>query len=412
MSTKLTICSLIALAFTPAWAKADDTGSSIFAFNGFGTLGIVHSSDSLADFVATGLEPNGAGYTRAWSASVDSLVGGQVTANITPQLAAVVQLIAQQNYNDTYWPHVEWANVKYQFSPDVDVRIGRIVEPTFILSDSREVGYSNPWVRPPAELYSINPITSLDGLDASYRVHLGEVTNTLQANYGRNLTFQFPGHSRLDSSSVWGLYDNTEYGAVLLHLGYAATVITVSSAATNLFDGFRQFGQQGVDIAQTYEAVDKSVTFLTVGASYNPGHWFTMAEWARARSDSFIGVSSSWYVSSGYRVGVFTPYLTYAQVTEGIRSVAGLNLSDLPVSVQPAAAALNSGLNALIATRPVQYTSSAGVRWDFRQNFDFKLQLDRINPGAGSPGTLINIQPGFVPGSTAYILSAAIDVVF
>jgi hypothetical protein len=186
----------------------------------------------------------------------------------------------------------------------------------------------------------------------------------------------------------------------------------VSSAATNLFDAFRQFGPQGAEIASTYQALDKTVTFMTIGASYNPRHWFAMGEWARSRSDSFIGVSSSWYVSGGYRVGNFTPYLTYAQITEGIRSAPGLNISQQPVQLQPTAAALNGGLNALIATRPVQYTSSAGVRWDFRQNFDLKLQLDRVNPGAGSPGTLINIQPGFVPGNVAYILSAAVDAVF
>jgi len=37
----------------------------MFSFNGFGTAGIVHSSDDKADFVATDFEPNGAGYTRS-----------------------------------------------------------------------------------------------------------------------------------------------------------------------------------------------------------------------------------------------------------------------------------------------------------------------------------------------------------
>lgn len=164
--------------------------------------GVIHSSDDKADFTATSFQPNGAGFSRSWSASVDSLIGGQVTANVTPQVSAVVQLIVQQNYNNTYWPHVEWANIKYQITPDLDVRIGRIVQPTFMLSDSRKVGYVNPWVRPPTELYSLNPITNLDGADASYRLHLGNLTSTLQGNYGRNLSFQFPAGSHLDASSV------------------------------------------------------------------------------------------------------------------------------------------------------------------------------------------------------------------
>ena len=75
-----------------------------------------------------------------------------------------------------------------------------MVLPTFLVSDSRKVGYGNPWVRPPVEVYSLNPITTLDGVDASYRLHLGEVTNTLQADYGRNLSIQFPAAAHLDAS--------------------------------------------------------------------------------------------------------------------------------------------------------------------------------------------------------------------
>jgi hypothetical protein len=180
----------------PACADVQGPDGSRFAFNGFGTAGVVHSSEDKADFTANDFEPNGAGYSRSWSAGIDSLIGGQVSATLGPKLSAVLQLIVQQNYNNTYWPHVEWANIKYLFTPDFSVRMGRIVIPTFMDSDSREVGYSNPWVRPPTEVYSANPITSVDGLDASYRLHLGGVTNTLQATYGRNLAFNFADGSR------------------------------------------------------------------------------------------------------------------------------------------------------------------------------------------------------------------------
>ena len=406
----VTLASIVALAY-PASAEAADPGESMFSLNGFGTLGVVHSSEHDADFIATDFEPNGAGYSRSWSASVDSLIGGQLTANLTPQLSAVLQLIAQQNYNDSYAPHVEWANIKYQFTPDFDARIGRMVMPTFLVSDSRKVGYSNPWVRPPTEVYSLNPITNLDGVDASYRLHLGEVTNTLQANYGRNLSSRFPGDGRFDAKFVWGIFNNTEYDDALLHLSYVDATVTLNSAAA-LFDAFRQFGPQGDAIASHYEVVDKPVTILTVAASYDPGQWFAMAEWIRSRSDSFLGVTTAWYVSGGYRIGKFTPYLTRAQVTEGITSAPGLNVSELPPYLAPAATGLDAGLDQLLAARPVQYTSSLGVRWDFMRNFDLKVQLDRMNLGANAVGTLVNLQPGFQPGSTVYLFSAAVDFVF
>jgi hypothetical protein len=409
--------ALILLTALTMWytarATAEDFGGSMFSFNGFGTVGVVNSSDNKADFIASSLEPNGAGYSRSWSASVDSLIGAQLTANLTPQLTAVLQLIVQQNYDNTYWPHVEWANIKYQFTPDFDLRVGRMVLPTFLVSDSREVGYGNPWVRPPVEVYSLNPITTLDGVDASYRLHLGEVTNTLQADYGRNLSIQFPAAAHLDASYAAAIFNNTEYGAALLHLGYALSSVTLNTAsAAALFDGFRLFGPQGAAVAEDFEVVDKSVTLLTIAGSYDPGQWFVMGEWIRSRCACFIGVTTGWYVSGGYRVGAFTPYLTYAQVTERTTSAPGLSLSAVPAYFAPTVAALDAGLNDLLATRPVQYTSSIGVRWDFRKNLDLKVQLDRMNLGAGSVGTLTNIQPGFQPGSTVYLFSTVVDFVF
>jgi hypothetical protein len=79
--------ALIAVAST--WCRVDtavaaeDTGPSMFSFNAFGTLGVVHSSVDNADFTSSTLKPDGAGYSHAWSADVDSRVGSQVTAAIT-----------------------------------------------------------------------------------------------------------------------------------------------------------------------------------------------------------------------------------------------------------------------------------------------------------------------------------------
>src|ERR1700683_742549 len=147
-----------------AQAETVDSDSSppIFSFSGFGTAGEVHSSQDQADFTGSVFQPNGAGYTRRWSPEVDSLLGAQLTANIAPKLSAVLQVIAEQNYNGTFTPHVEWANLKYQFTPDFSVRIGRVELPTFLFSDTRKVGYTYPWVRPPIEVYTLLPITAGD----------------------------------------------------------------------------------------------------------------------------------------------------------------------------------------------------------------------------------------------------------
>src|ERR1700677_1921798 len=63
-----------------AAAHADPTIDQYVTFSGFGTLGIVHSDYSEADFIANVVQPHGAGHSRSWSPTPDSDLGGQ--ANI------------------------------------------------------------------------------------------------------------------------------------------------------------------------------------------------------------------------------------------------------------------------------------------------------------------------------------------
>src|SRR5476649_388311 len=176
---KLLVCTLLIVLWQPARA-ADDSAFSMLSFNGFGTIGVVHSSEDQAYFTSSTYKPTGAGYSHAWSPDVDSRIGAQVAADFTPELSAVVQVIAEQGYDNTYRPNVEWANIKYQLTPDFGVRLGRIELPTFLVSDVRKVGYANPWVRPPIEVYGVAPLTNNDGADFSYRMHFGNVTDTLR----------------------------------------------------------------------------------------------------------------------------------------------------------------------------------------------------------------------------------------
>ena len=99
-------------------------------------------------------------------------------------------------------------------------------------------------------------------------------------------------------------------------------------------------------------------------------------------------------------------------MTNSITADSGLNLATLPPYLAGNAAALNAGLNQILGRNPVQRTISAGMRWDFMKNLDFKLQCDHTRLGPGSPGTLINTQPGFRPGGTLNLFSATVDFVF
>jgi hypothetical protein len=412
-SRRNTVAFLIIAMFSPlgAYAAGGDTSPSIFSFSAFGTLGVVHSSEDRADFTASPLAPDGPGFSDAWSPYVDSRLGAQVVARFTPQLSAMLQVISEQRYNDTYTPHVEWANITYQPVPELSLRFGRIVLPTFLISDSRKVGYANPWVRPPVEVYSLSPIFNSDGADVSYKVHLGELVNTVVGTYGQT-SFGYPQAGQFSVKRLRVIADTVEYGAATLHIAYQASSYTYS-AADPLFDAFRQFGPQGIALANKYNLDDKPAQVITAGALYDPGKWFATGEWGQRNLNSAAGQASAWYLSGGYRVKKFTPYLTYARSkADSNTSDPGLSLSGLPPNLAGAAAGLNAGLNSFLGTLAAQKTISLGSRWDVMKNVDLKVQYDHINLGAGSAGTLINVQPDFQRGSTLNVASIAIDFIW
>lgn len=407
--TTSSIAVLLAMV-SPTACAADDNGSSMFSFGGFGTLGLVHSSEHQADFTGSVFGPTGAGFSHDWSSDVDSQIAGQVTANFTSKLSAVVQVIAQQNYDDTYRPHVEWADIKYQFTPEFNLRVGRTVLPSFLVSDARNVGFANPWVRPPVEVYGLIPVTNSDGVDASYTLHIGAVVQTFTGSYGETDP-NIPMRGTAEAKREWVIADTIEYGATTLHLAYEETHLTVDYVGT-LFDAFRQFGPQGNAIANQYDQENKRLKFLGLGAMYDPGRWFVMGEWGTVDFNSVFGRNTAWYVTSGYRIAKFTPYLTYAQAKSNNLSDPGLTISALPPSLAGPAMGLNAGLNSILSAKVVQSTVSAGARWDFVKNFDLKLQFDHTRIGAGSSGELTNLQPAFQLGSKVDLITVTVDFVF
>jgi hypothetical protein len=409
LATGLLAASLLAAS---ARVCADDQNLPGVSFSAFGAFGMVHSSEHRADYVASVFQPNGAGFSHNWSTDVDSRLGGQVTARATSQLSAVVQVVAEQQYDDTYRPEVEWANLKYEITPDFSLRAGRTVLPTFMFSDTRKVGYANPWVRPPIEVYRLIPVAHSDGVDLFYALHSGPIAHRLTATYGKSeqrLPSSFGGDA--SARHLWVITDTIEYGAASVHLAYQRGRIS-APAVSPLFAAFRNFGPEGEAIAARYDAVDKLGTSIGLGAQYDPGSWFAVAEWSHVQFHSVFGDSTGWYATAGYRLAKFTPYATFSEVSADSNTTdPGLNLANIPPPLQMTVFGLNAGLNTLLADIARQKTFSVGTRWDFYRNFDLKLQFDHTRMGEGSSGSLVNRQPDYRPGGTLNLLSITIEVV-
>ncbi len=382
--TKLNCLAVLALFSAGiSIADADQTASAtnnvaterpMFKLGGFGTLGLSHSSQGLADYVVDTTTPKGAGLSNDWSATNNSRFAAHLNANFTPKVSALLQIDTEYHADGTYRPEVEWFSVKYAFTPNFYMRVGRIALPTFMDSENWDVGYSYTWVTPPVDLYHQLSIPSSDGIDAMYRAEIGDAVNTVKTIYGIN-TLDRP-NSVTTSREMWGIFDTLEYGQATYHAGYQQRMSSTEYILTGMTGPWIQNSD------------------VSVGANYDPGDWFVMSEWIQRRSTY---LSSAMYVSAGYRVKKFTPYLTHSQNSSG---------SFIQSSPPPSAYDLQ------LANR-AQSTDSFGVRWDFMRNFDFKMQYDRVTLGDNSNGYLINVPANVILyGTTFHVISAVVDFVF
>ena len=352
------------LALGTAMAHADATNDSIdkyVTFSGFGTLGVVHSDYGKGDFVGDVIQPRGAGFS-SWSATPDSDLGAQANFTLTDALSGVVQVLSRQDANGQFNPTVEWANLQYEITPGVKVRLGRMVLPTYEHSDTQNVGYSLPWVRIPIEIAYTDAGLHSDGVDVLYRVQTGSVTQNLQVQWGRTAV-DLPGvEFTSEPAQVVVFSDTLRYGDASLRLAY------------------QKYDSRG------FPEVHLQVT--GAGLTYDPGPWFVMGD-SNYSQDKYFGDLFACYVSGGIRVGHFAPYAIYS--TTRAQSVG------------------TSGLKSL----GNDHTVAAGVRWDFAKNLDTKLQLQRVVlDSLDDTASFADLAPGARVGDKANILSWTLDFVF
>lgn len=417
------VCCTVVLLLAAAAASAQD--GQRFALHGFGTLGVVRSTAKEADFVSGFFEPNGAGHTSNWAAGIDTKLGLQADARIAEKLSGVLQIVSLHGYDNTYTPRVEWANLKYQITPDFNVRVGRTVTMPFMVSDSRQVGYANPWIRPPQEVYGLIPITNKDGIDSTLKLHAGGMTSSLHASYG-GTSLKLPGSGTVQAKDYFDISNTVERGPLTARLSYSSGRVDLhTSTLDGLVSGYEQFGaalaamgasQSAAEaraVAARYRFEDAPISVFAAGASYDAARWLVMAEWARFNGHSILANSSAWYVSAAYRFGAFTPYAIVARLDAERRSDPGVNAAGLPPPVAASATALNAGLNRLLdGTAFAQRSIAFGLRWDVARNIALKAQYDQLRLASWSSGRLGNVQPNFQPGATVKVMSFAVDFVF
>lgn len=389
-----------ALSFACA-AHASDDGFS-WRFSGFGTAGYAMTNSNDVLFANPGQYK---GAQEGGSALVDSRLGGQLDATFNPKLGATVQAIAMQDAKGRFRPQLEWAFLSYKATDNVTVRLGRLGWPAYLVSDYRYVGYANPWLRAPNEVYSLAALDSYEGADLRWSHDLAGGILTVQALAG-HASSPLPDNSersaRIKVNQLTGAYATYEIGNLRVRGGLSTGKASYLSQGTDMLSAGLAMAGYG-EVARQLIPAQARATFMSLGGTYDAHDILATGEYGKLRSGGLLGTASGWYGTLGWRRGSWMPYVTwagYAKRDDSDRYAVPPVGPLLPLSM---------GVSQLAGGND-QHTASLGVRWDAASKLAIKAQFDHVRPSAAG-GTFIHIQPGY-DGHPVNVVSVAADFVF
>ena len=335
-------------------------------FGGFLSAGFTRSDE------AKDINHRPFGFNGNSDFSSDSVLGLQITFEINESTRAVTQIVAN-GWND--WdPQIEWAYLAYDYNEQITMRGGRMRLPFYLYSESMDVGYSYPWVRPPLTMYNTE-LSNYDGFDIAWHVRTGDVSHRLSAFYG---SFKFDvSDPDLDATvsgdDVYGVnmtsfWNDWTYRLSYLHLNNSADFQydtgLVRDAAT-LPPGSVPPGFNGVNFIYS-DKLTVPLDFYSFATSYDDGEYLAILEVANLDvgesdllSDEVLGV-----LTLGYHLDRWLPYVGY-----------GREYYKQPID----------SLIARTADRDYK-TAFAGVRFDITPGISAKFQWDYFYDFKGTSG--------------------------
>jgi hypothetical protein len=416
----------LAALLTCLSAHADFTSEDGRArLSGFGTVGAARTNSDDALFNYPG---QGGGVDKQIGMEPDTKVGVQGSYKFTDSISGTAQLLTKYRAEGQYKPEFEWAFAKWQATPGLAIRVGRIGAPFFMVSDFRDVGYANTMVRPNLDVYGQVPVSSVNGGDISYQMSLGEtvLTGTFWGGYSRAdyaSALRGVGNAAADPVTIrlskqMGLNLQAEFeGGYSLRLGHMQGNLSIDSTSINtLIATAYAVPSLGPTLgARAENALLTSSTkasFTGIGFSMDRSNIVLASEYTMRRiKKGPVADTTGWYVMGGYRFGSFLPYLSFSKLK--VDEVNVPTNTGLP-------GALGTNAQALQSTQYIaQKTTSVGVRWDAMRNTAVKLQFDRVQKPANSNGLFLVENPTATADKAFQsakkninVISLAVDFVF
>ena len=357
----------VALTLAAAAARADITTT----LSGFGTVGGTFTSDK--DFAYKHDATEFTGASDQFDIGLESRFGVQATFDFGSGFSVTAQEVFRQRGSQQFDPGTEWLYAQYSPVSNLQIRLGRVVLPVFLFSDSRQVGYAQPWFRSPNEVYGDFPFDYVDGGQVSWTKSFGEFTFGAESSFGSTSGTFADGNLTLveDARDVLNGAISLTYGDLLLR--FADTILTIPTS---------------LPLTPTYTlSYQEHGQFLSAGGQYDNGKAVLVAEWAKAKQNDIPGfgeplvASTQWYAAAGWRFGKFLPVAIYgAEKNE----------------------------QGLLSPPYSKGSWSGSFRYDLMTGVALKAEVSR----AGASNGVYFITPSTTSNQGIYVYSLGVDFVF
>lgn len=273
----------------------------------------------------------------------ETTIGLQIDADLDDGL--MLKTLLQADGEKDYAGEMKWAYADYDMGDSLNIAIGRQPLPLFYYTDFIDVGYSYQWVRAPLETYYIKNST-FDGAQLKWTPTSGDFEYRFQMYHGRDDEI---------SELTLTLNDITGFVAYMRKDWFEARATWMQAKIETGLQGFDIQTGGVVDLGEietdtTYYGAALKATFE---ASYISAEWVSDKENDPIQEFAYLEGTEAWYVSAGFGVKNFVPYITYA---ESINSFS----KDSPL---------------LQANSYVKSNSwTGGLRWDFHSNAALKFE--------------------------------------
>lgn len=408
--------ALLAMAFIPG-AQAQTQ----WDFSGFASIGAGHLNRDDITFLD---------YTDDWSFDSDSMLGMQMIVAPMDRFSITTQVVARGFSfvnDDSYDPRLEWFFASYELTPEWRMRVGRLRTPHYLFSESLEIGYSYPWVRPPNDMYVsfLEPFSHFYGADLTWQHAFGSVDSDFKILYGKtsgkfsgididvNKTYGVATKARWNDFTLRYALNVNQVNLTLPQAEQATQYFTLASNVNPVFSGLDRF----------FYDDERLFKYHGLGFQWEHDNWNFTAErfLFQGPQKQFSFNSDGWYLSLGWQWRKWMPYGVLGQyqakmdpdmVNQFRQTYTAYPYNPADSISQLIEVVRTTAISELSKRNARQHTQTLGIRYDFYTNMDLKLELQRFEFFDHTTGQIFSqTTPDKNPGS-AVLTTLVLDVVF